>query len=166
MLYMFRTLLVHHQEQTFISCTSHLVCENTSDCCVVEGSPSYIWYMPICLTVVWLKEVLPTFGIRPYVSLLCGWRKSFLHLVYAHMSDCCVVEGSPSNIWYMPICLTVVWLKEVLPTFGICPYVRMLCGCRKSFLHLVHTHMSDCCVVVGSPSNIWYMLICLVVVWL
>ena len=25
MLYMFRTVLVHHQEQHFISCTSHLV---------------------------------------------------------------------------------------------------------------------------------------------
>ena len=34
MLYMFRTILAHHQEQPFISCTSHLVYAGTSGCCV------------------------------------------------------------------------------------------------------------------------------------
>ena len=32
MLYMFRTMLVHHQEQPFISCTSHLVYAGKSGC--------------------------------------------------------------------------------------------------------------------------------------
>ena len=34
---MFRTVLVHLEEQPFISCTSHLVYADTSGCCVVAG---------------------------------------------------------------------------------------------------------------------------------
>ena len=41
MLYMFRTVLVHHQEQRFISCTLHLVYADTSGCCVVIAIPAY-----------------------------------------------------------------------------------------------------------------------------
>ena len=37
MLYMFWTILVHHQEQPFISHTLHLVYSGTSGCCVVIG---------------------------------------------------------------------------------------------------------------------------------
>ena len=37
MLYMYRTILVHHQEQPFISCTSHLLYSDTSGSCVLTG---------------------------------------------------------------------------------------------------------------------------------
>ena len=36
MLYMFRTVLVHLQEETFISCMSYLVYADMSGCCVVS----------------------------------------------------------------------------------------------------------------------------------
>ena len=59
MLYMFRTVLVHHQEQLFISCTSHLVyagiCRyHMSDCCVAIATrmvPAYTGiYQTRCTT--------------------------------------------------------------------------------------------------------------------
>jgi hypothetical protein len=45
MLYMFQTLLVHHQEKSFISCTLHLVYANTYGCCVVVFLLKYLYFL-------------------------------------------------------------------------------------------------------------------------
>ena len=48
MLYMFRTILVHPQEQLFISCISHLVYSGTCGCCVaIATQQPDIWYRHI-----------------------------------------------------------------------------------------------------------------------
>ena len=70
MVYMFRTVLVHHQEQHFISCISYLVYAATirSGCCVAitTQQPDLLAYTGIYQMRCTAYEVAPDDGLIYY----------------------------------------------------------------------------------------------------
>jgi hypothetical protein len=76
MLYMFRTILVHHQEQLYKLCITFGICRyNTSDCCVAIATTHLVglytywfwWFTHLTLGSTWLTwwpTLIP--GYIPY----------------------------------------------------------------------------------------------------
>ena len=65
MLYMFRTMLVHRQEQPFISCTSHLVYADTIRVAVVQQP--HVWYKSLIT-----QNFVHLVGLYTYCKMMRG----------------------------------------------------------------------------------------------